>query len=103
MGGESDVSCDEQEIPTFQRESTEFLAIAVTKDNGDPIVTGVLVCSTGSEARPDPGDWVAAMELDGKIGLMVGPDWEPGAYRAWAKITSTPETVVLDCGLFRVV
>ena len=97
------MSCDEQEIPEFERESTEFLAIAVTKDNGDPIVTGVLVCAAENGVRPETGDWVPATELDGKVGLMVGPGWEPGAYRAWAKVTSTPEPVVLDCGLFRVV
>lgn len=60
----------------------------------DPVVQGVVV-------RPGAGAWVTAViDNDGDPcysleGLPVG------TYHAWAKVVTASQTVIIDCGRFR--
>jgi hypothetical protein len=49
--------------------------------------------------RPDT--WTAAVTLDGQVGFMV-ENLDPGSYTVWAKVLSSPELPVIDCGFFTV-
>ena len=62
-----------------------------------PVTTGIEYCVARSGTRP--AAWSPASTLAGKTGVLVaGPTIGPGTFTVWARITSTPEVVVLNCG-----
>ena len=83
---------------SYPRETVEFAPITITVD-GTPVTTGITVALVGNGARPSV--WVAPTTLNGKIGVML-TGLAPGLYNVWAKITSSPEIPVIDCGIISV-
>lgn len=81
---------------TYPRESVEFQPVTVTVD-GVTVTSGVEFAVTEPGTRPTV--WAAAVTLSGKIGVMV-EGFNPGNWHVWARITSTPEIPVVDCGAF---
>jgi len=79
---------------SYPRETVEFQPITITVD-GTPVTTGVTVALVANGTRPS--EWVAPTTLAGKIGVML-TGLTPGLYNVWAKISSSPETPVIDCG-----
>jgi hypothetical protein len=85
----------------FQRETIEYQPIVVTA-NGTAVTSNVTVAIVELGARPST--WGTAVTLGTAIGVMVnGPTLGPGAYEIYAKVASTPETPVVNCGTFRIV
>jgi len=82
----------------YPRETTEFCAVTITV-NGAPVTTGVTICLTPHNTRPVT--WVAPTTLNGAIGVML-TGLTPGYYDIWAKISSSPETPVIDCGYIQI-
>jgi len=80
---------------SYPRESVEFLPITIAID-GVPVTTGVEVLIGINGSRPS--EWVTPTTLNGKIGVMID-GLAPGLYNIWAKISSSPETPVIDCGI----
>lgn len=83
---------------SYQRESVEFLPVTVTVD-GTPVTTGIEFCVTDRNARPVT--WVAPYVLGDESGILIS-DYEVGTYIVWARVTDSPEVVVLVCGQFSV-
>ena len=83
---------------TYPRESVEFQPVQVKVD-GEAVTTGVELALALGSARPV--DWQTPTTLDGKIGVMV-TGLDVGTWHVWARVTSAPETPVIDCGYFRV-
>jgi len=81
-------------MSSYERESIEFQPVTVTVD-GEAVTDGVTFAITPNGARPLA--YVAPTTVDGKIGVMI-QGLTPGMYRVWAKVVSTPETVVINCG-----
>ena len=79
---------------SYPRETIEFQPITITVD-GAPVTTGVTVAIAANGTRPS--EWVTPTTLAGKIGVML-TGLTPGLYNIWAKIASSPETPVIDCG-----
>lgn len=83
---------------TYPRETVEFQPVEVKVD-GAVVTDGVqLALTTGSDR---PTDWNDPTVVAGGIGVMV-EGLAVGTYHVWAKVTSSPETPVVDCGTFRV-
>lgn len=80
----------------YPRETVEFQPITVTV-NGTAVTTDVDFAVVASSARPLVADWVAAYTLEGKIGVLIDT-MDPGTYEVWARVTSFPETPVLQAG-----
>lgn len=80
----------------YERESIEFQPITVTVD-GVAVTTGVTFAITPNGTRPATYTYTAPATVAGKTGVMV-QGLQPGAYNIWAKVASTPETVVINCG-----
>lgn len=80
----------------YPRESVEFQPVPIYKD-GILKVTDIEYSIVGENERP--GVYAAAATLAGATGFLVGTYTE-GTYRVWARITDSPETPVLDCGIF---
>jgi hypothetical protein len=78
----------------YERESIEFQPITVTVD-GAVVTTGVTFAITPNGTRPLA--YSTPTMLGGKAGVMV-QGLQPGVYNVWAKVASTPETVVVNCG-----
>ena len=91
-------------MSSYPRETVEFQPITVAVD-GAPVTTGVAFSVVAEDALfPDgtrPGAFTAATTLSGRIGVMVA-GLAPGTYRVFAQVTSSPETPVIDCGVFTV-
>ena len=84
----------------FQRETLEFLPVSVTV-NGTAVTTDVEFSVVDLDSRPST--FGAATTIGGAIGVMVnGTALGPGTFRVFAKVTSSPEIPVIDCGSFRV-
>lgn len=83
---------------TYPRETVEFQAVTVTVD-GVAVTTGVTFAIVPDGTRPTI--FTAATTLGGKIGVMVS-GFTPGNFRVFAKVASSPETPVIDCGIFTV-
>ncbi len=83
---------------TYPRETTEFCSVTVTV-NGTPVTTGVTFAITAGVDRPVT--WVTPTTLGGNIGVML-TGLAAGYYHVWAKISSTPEQPVIDCGTIHV-
>lgn len=82
----------------YPRETVEFASIAVTVD-GAAVLTGVTVCVVPAGNRP--ATFVDPATLAGKLGVMVS-GMAPGVYTIWARVSSSPETPVIEAGSFRV-
>lgn len=82
----------------YPRETVEFIPVTVTVD-GVEVTTGVTFSVVIDGTRPTV--WTAPTTLNGKIGVLVS-GLAVGAYHVFAKITSSPETPVVECGRFTV-
>lgn len=82
----------------YPRESVEFQPVAITV-NGTAVLTGVTFSVVEYGLRPST--FGTAVSLSGNIGVMVSA-LDPGDYTVWAKIVSSPETPVVECGYFTV-
>lgn len=85
-------------VNIYPRETVEFQPVAVTVD-GAPVLTGVTFAVVVDGTRPVT--FTAATALAGKIGVMV-TGMATGHWRVFAKVASSPETPVIDCGYFNV-
>ncbi len=83
---------------SYPRETVEFQPVTVTVDSV-AVTTGVQFALVTDGARPSA--WVDPTPLSGKIGVML-TGLTPGNYRIWAKVTSAPETPVIDCGYVQI-
>jgi hypothetical protein len=99
---EASLTCQTDTIQEYLQESTEFAVVEVRRPDGSLVTTGVQVCVLLENTRPTEADWEAAVELDGKIGVMV-TGLALGTYKIWTKVASTPEDVVDIAGTIRVV
>jgi hypothetical protein len=85
-------------MPTYPRETTEFVHVVVTVD-GQPVTDGVAFSVVPrTTAKPRPTSWTPAVVIDGKTGWLLQPG-EPGDLQVWARVTDNPEVPVLDCGI----
>ncbi len=82
-------------IPSYPRESVEFQPVPITLD-GAPYAGDFEVAITPYGTRP--ATWAAAIPVDGAKGIMI-TGLSAGLYTVWAKVTDTPETPVIECGL----
>jgi hypothetical protein len=83
---------------SIPRESSEWHPFTVTVD-GTPVTTGVETAVTTISARP--ATWTPATVRDGKTLIRIA-GLTPSTYRAWARITRSDETAVVDLGLFSI-
>jgi hypothetical protein len=82
--------------PIFQRETQEFLPVAVTV-NGTAVTSNVEFDIVASGDRPLT--FGSAVTLGTAIGVMV-ENLSAGGYEVFAKVSSSPEIPVLSCGSF---
>lgn len=82
----------------FPRETVEFQGVPITID-GAVVTTNIEYCVVAPGVRPST--WVSATTLAGATGFMVSGK-SVGTYQVWARITSSPEIAVIDCGTFSV-
>lgn len=80
---------------TIQRESTEYIYIPITDEQGHTVTDGVEVTLTSSNARPS--SWAKPDTVAGRLAILI-TDHEPGRYRAWARITSGEQRIVIPIG-----
>lgn len=79
---------------SIPRESAEWWPFTVTV-NGTTVTTGVETALTPMTARPIT--WMPATVRDGKTLIRIA-GLTPSTYRAWARITRSDETAVVDLG-----
>jgi len=84
----------------YPRESVEFQPILITLD-GVTVTTAVETQITTPAARPSSTGWITAATLSGEIGTMVS-GLATGSWTVLARITSSPEIPVINCGTFSV-
>jgi hypothetical protein len=89
--------------------STEYILIPVTGPQDDLSIYGVEVALTaeGVSDQPVPGDWKTGTWLPvgsaKEAALLHRPgDYPAGQYMAWARVTASPEQVVLRAGRVRI-
>lgn len=81
------------------RESIEFIPVTPTVD-GVAVTENVTLSIVAAGARPS--GWAAPTTMaDGTIGYLVN-GLTQGVWVIWAKITSSPEVPVIECGRFTV-
>lgn len=86
----------------YERESKEFMEVAVLF-NGETITEGVqFAVTTGRETRPAGEEFGIAEVVDGATGVMI-EDYAPGVWTVWAKAESDPEIPVFVAAKFLVV
>lgn len=83
----------------YPRETVEFQGVPITID-GTVVITNIEYAVTTPGARP--ATWVSATTLAGATGFMVQNYTTPATYQVWARITSSPEIAVIDCGTFAI-
>lgn len=83
---------------TIPRESVEWRPFTVTVD-GIAVTTGVETALTTGTLRPTT--WTSAPVRDGKTLIRIAA-LMPGVYRAWARVTRSDETAVVDLGYFSI-
>lgn len=83
-------------INRFPRETKEFQPVLV-EVSGVKTLVGVTFSVVPIGSRPV--QYVASVELDGDIGVMVQA-MAQGSWRVWALVSSQSEEVVLNCGYF---
>ena len=86
----------------FQRETVEFLPVTVLVNGtvtSDPVEFSI------TDVNSRPSAWGAAVTIGTDIGVMVNGTalGGPGTFNVYARVTSSPETPVVDCGTFRIV
>ena len=79
---------------SYPRETVEFAFPRVTVDDV-VVTTGVTFALFANGTRPTT--WDAPTIVDGRTGVML-TGLTPGLYRIFAKVASSPETPVIDCG-----
>lgn len=85
-------------MPTYPRETTEFVHIEVKVD-GQLVTENVAFSIVPRIAgKPRPVSWTGAMLLDGKTGFLLMPA-DAGDLQVWARVTDNPEVPVIDCGI----
>ena len=82
----------------FPRETVEFQGVPITID-GIVTVANIEYCVVAPGSRPLT--WIPAVTLAGNTGLMV-QGRSVGTYQVWARVTSSPEIPVINCGTFSV-
>lgn len=85
----------------YERESKEFLRAVVYKGS-EILIDGVYFAVVGLNERPTEDDWVPALVLDGKTGLII-EGFGVGNHTVWARVIENPEDVVKKIGNFKVV
>ena len=76
------------------RETVEYIPVVVTV-NGAVTTTGIEFAVTPDGTRPP--SWTAAVVLSGApIVLLTG--LSPGQWNVWARVSESPEIVVIECG-----
>ena len=83
----------------FPRETVEFQGVPVTKD-GVVVTTNIEYAIVAPGARPS--GWASATTLAGATGFLVQNYTAAGTWQVWARITSSPEIAVIDCGTFSI-
>lgn len=79
---------------SIPRESDEFIAITITPVGGEtPVTAGVTITTTTGNERPS--EWRAPTVVGDEIGLLTGA-LERGRHSVWARVVSSPETIVLE-------
>lgn len=85
-------------MKVYPRGSVEFHEIPLS--NGDTPILPTSVAATPWNIHPTT-EWASPAAIGGLRGLMVG-SYEPGYYRTWARVTSTPETPVVESEPFTI-
>jgi hypothetical protein len=90
--------------------STEYYEVGITWDRGTPTAYPVDMAIVPVGHEPGASDWHPAVWDTASTGtgtvakLLVGPAGVvtpvPGPYRAWVRVTATPELPVLDTAPF---
>lgn len=71
--------------------------------DGVEVTTGIEYNVSAPQERPDATLWQGAYVLSGKTGILIdATTYSPGVYAVWARVSSTPETVVIPCGKFTI-
>lgn len=81
---------------TYPRETVEFIPVAVTV-NGVAVTTNVEFSLVPDGSRPTT--WTTAATLSGAIGVLIS-SLTPGLWSVYARVSSAPETPVINCGTF---
>jgi len=85
---------------TMERESVEFRAVDVTVDDVAETDFEVAVLAYGE--RPEEEDWASADQVGSEYGYLTDGSLAVGTYTVWVRVSSAPETPVLQAGLLRV-
>lgn len=84
--------------------SKEYLHVPVTGAEGSMPVEIAVVASTLEE--PASGDWKAAVWDGTDAKVLIGPGTSlvlaNGLYRAWVRVTASPEMPVIRAGLLKI-
>jgi len=83
---------------SYPRETVEFIPVTVTVD-GVAVTSGVTFAVVADGVRPST--FSAATTLGGEIGVLITTP-TIGRYTIWAKVTASPEAVVINCGSYDV-
>lgn len=86
------------DVNTFQRETDEFQPVTVMVDD-IAVKDGVEFSVVPNGERP--AVFSPPMVIGDEIGVRVFA-LGPGGYRVFARVSSAPETPVVDCGQFAV-
>lgn len=73
------------------RETTEWIGPVTFTPADETLELAILP----HRARPTEDDWETPLVIDGQPGLLLTTP-EPGLYSYWARITSSPEIVVVE-------
>ncbi len=82
-------------MSTYPRESVELVPVTVTVD-GVATTAGVTLALTTDRARPTT--WSAPTVIGPASGWLLDGTLTPGLYRLWARVSSAPETPVVEVG-----
>lgn len=82
-------------MTSYPRETVEFIPVTVTVD-GVQVTQGVEFAVVLGQARPTT--WAAPTTLDGQIGVLIS-GLTPGSWVIYARVSASPETPVIKCGL----
>ncbi len=85
-------------MKVYPRGSVEFHETPLL--NGDEVIEPDQVCATPWNTPPTD-EWATPTTISDKQGLMVG-SYDPGYYRTWTRVVSTPETPIVESEPFTV-
>lgn len=84
----------------LQRETVELVPVTVTVDGTALTVADVGTIQLAIALNGErPTTWAAPTVVGSKYGVLVDTP-APGNWTVYAKVSSTPETPVIDCGHF---